>query len=407
MNQTLDKKSDRDRTSWLIVLGGVISLVVAMGIGRFAFTPLMPLMLRDGIIDMATGAEWAAANYVGYLIGALSASRFGKRTRLGMLLGLVGIGITTLGIVSVSASFVYLGLILRGAAGIFSAWVLVCTSGWCLNALAARKASKQGSWIYTGVGLGITLTGVLTWLGGQQSASSLWFELGALACVGTVLAMACMKNRSPDISAPVSATTATGASKGAQGNGALVICYSIFGFAYIIPATFLPTMARQLSADPRVFGLTWPIFGLAAAVSVAVVSVWLSRWPRARVWALAQGCMALGTLLPLFVNSLWSIAVCAVLVGGTFMVITMAGLQLAREKMPDNPTVLLGRMTAGFAAGQIVGPLVVRAIGSGQIAGWDAFSLANAIATVLLAVTAVWLWRMDLSSPQFRSLDAA
>lgn len=370
-----------------------------MGIGRFAFTPLMPLMLRDGIIDIATGTEWAAANYVGYLIGALSASRFGKNMRLGMLLGLVGIGITTLGIVLVDATFVYLGAMLRGAAGIFSAWVLVCASSWCLNALAAQKASKHGSWIYTGVGLGITLTGVLTWLGGEQSASSLWLELGALACVGTGLAMVCMKNRSSVVNAPVPATTSTSVSEGQQGNAALVICYSTFGFGYIIPATFLPTMARQLSSDPQIFGLTWPIFGLAAAVSVAVVSRWMSGWTRARVWALAQGCMALGTLLPLFVNSLWSIAVCAVLVGGTFMVATMAGLQLARERMSANPTELLGRMTAGFATGQIIGPLVVRAIGSGQITGWDAFSWANAMATVLLAGTAVWLWRIDLPKP--------
>lgn len=399
METTLDIKTEISRSTWPILIGGIVSLAVAMGIGRFAFTPMMPLMLRDGIIDIAAGTEWAAANYLGYLIGALTASRFAKHTRRGMMLGLAGIGITTLGIVFAGASLPWLGAILRGAAGIFSAWVLVCTSGWCLNALAARKASKQGSWIYTGVGLGIAVTGVLTWLGGQQSAATLWIELGALACAGTMLAMVCMKDRSPVASAPVPPTSARNATDGRQGNVALVICYGTFGFGYIIPATFLPTMARQLSADPQIFGLTWPIFGLAAAVSVALVSRWMSGWKRTHVWALAQGCMALGTLLPLFVNALWSIAVSAVLVGGTFMVATMAGLQLARERMPADPTTLLGRMTAGFAAGQIIGPLVVRAIGSGEIAGWDAFSWANAMATVLLAVTAVWLWRMDRSPP--------
>ena len=47
-----------------------------MGIGRFAFTPLMPLMMRDGTLSAAAGAEWAAANYGGYLVGALTASWF-------------------------------------------------------------------------------------------------------------------------------------------------------------------------------------------------------------------------------------------------------------------------------------------------------------------------------------------
>jgi hypothetical protein len=64
-----------DRALWLVVSGGVVALAVAMGIGRFAFTPLLPLMLRDGTLDAAGAAEWAAANYIGYLIGALTAGR--------------------------------------------------------------------------------------------------------------------------------------------------------------------------------------------------------------------------------------------------------------------------------------------------------------------------------------------
>ena len=140
-----------------------------------------------------------------------------------------------------------------------------------------------------------------------------------------------------------------------------MLCYGTFGFGYIVPATFLPAMARQLVPDPLVFGLTWPLFGLAAALSVAAAARWLPGWPRRRVWALAQGMMALGTALPLAAQALWALAASAVLVGGTFMVATMAGLQLAREQAPANPTPLLARMTVAFAAGQIAGPLLVRA----------------------------------------------
>jgi hypothetical protein len=93
------------------------------------------------------------------------------------------------------------------------------------------------------------------------------------------------------------------------------------------------------------------------------------------------------------------LAASAVLVGGTFMVATMAGLQLARERLPTNPTPLLSRMTVAFAAGQIMGPLLVRAIGPGLVAGWDALVWANATATVLLMVSAAWLWRDSTPSP--------
>jgi hypothetical protein len=379
-----------------------------MGIGRFAFTPLMPLMLRDGTLDAVTGTEWAAANYIGYLAGALTASWFGRDPRRGLRMGLIGVALTSLGMAWGNASLPLVGVLLRGSAGAFSAWVLVCASSWCLHELARRESISLGGWIYTGVGLGIALTGIMAWLGGNQSARTLWIELGVLAAVGTIYVL-----RSPAIQSATSSTGITNVTANAtanqamgphpgEGNLGVVLCYSAFGFGYIIPATFLPTMARQLVSDPLVFGLVWPIFGAAAALSVAVVSHWLSTWPRRKVWAVAQAVMAIGTLLPLLQQALWVLVASAVLVGGTFMVITMAGLQLARERMPSNPTPLLARMTAGFAAGQIAGPVLVRLIGSAHIAGWDALSWANAVATVLLAVTSLWLWGSSHAVPPKR-----
>ena len=66
-----------------IVFIGLVALAIAMGIGRFAFTPMMPLMVRDGSLDAVTGTEWATANYVGYLLGAISASWFARSPRRG------------------------------------------------------------------------------------------------------------------------------------------------------------------------------------------------------------------------------------------------------------------------------------------------------------------------------------
>ncbi|WP_341644365.1 YbfB/YjiJ family MFS transporter [Thauera sp. SDU_THAU2] len=253
---------------------------------------------------------------------------------------------------------------------------------------------RLGDGSHTGVGLGIASTGVLTWLGGGQSAILLWVELGLLAVVGAAYVLWQLPSTPATVSpAGTAAPPKPAQPKVGRGNLGVVLCYSAFGFGYIIPATFLPTMARQLVSDPLVFGLTWPIFGTAAALSVAFASRWLHAWSRRRVWAIGQGVMAVGTFLPLLQQSLWVLAGSAVLVGGTFMITTMAGLQLARERMPENPTALLARMTAGFAAGQIAGPLLVRLIGDSQIAGLDALSWASAAATVLLAASALWLWR--------------
>jgi MFS family permease len=383
-----------EQSAWLFVWVGVI----AMGIGRFAFTPLLPLMLRDGTIDAPTGAEWAAANYGGYLIGALTAVRFSDRPRAGLMLALVGVAATTLCCAWVGTVAAPLaGLALRAAAGVFSAWTLVCASSWCLGELAKRQSVKLGAWIYSGVGLGIFAAGLLAWLGGGQQARALWAELGLLAAIGTVLIALRLRgvdapSARPQTAASSDADVSPGQSTRNEYQG-LVFCYGTFGFGYIVQATFLPAMARQQVSDPLIFGLTWPLFGAAAALSVVVAARYLSGWPRRRVWATAQGVMALGTAMPLITQSLWALAVSAVLVGGTFMVATMAGLQLARELRPANPMRLLARMTVAFALGQIAGPLLIRMLGAQRWAGMDALTLTNALATVLLCATALWLWR--------------
>ncbi len=389
-----------DRSTWLVVCSGVVALAVAMGIGRFAFTPLMPLMLRDGTLNASVGAEWAAANYIGYLLGALTAARFSANPRRGLQVALFGVALTTLAAGwAAGTTHTLPGALMRGAAGVFSAWALVCTSSWALAELARRQVPQLGARIYMGVGLGIAVVGLLAWLGGQQPAQWLWLEVGLLASAGAVF-VSMNLHAGGSTAAKVPCPSSLLPPGATQRHGPLVLCYGTFGFGYIVPATFLPAMARQQVSDPLVFGLTWPLFGLAAALSVLGAARYLSAWPRRRVWALAQGVMAFGTALPLATQTVWALAGCAVLVGGTFMVATMAGLQLAREQLPANPTPLLARMTAAFAAGQILGPLLVRALGAGHVAGLDALACANAAATVLLLLTALWLWRDSGTSLQ-------
>ena len=130
--------------TWLVVGGGVVALAAAMGVGRFAFTPLMPLMMRDGTLGAAAGAEWAAANYGGYLAGALTASWFSGDPRRGVRWSLVGVALTTLAAAWTGGETpALLGAVLRAAAGVFSAWALVCASSWCLAELARRKGATD------------------------------------------------------------------------------------------------------------------------------------------------------------------------------------------------------------------------------------------------------------------------
>ena len=226
-------------------------------------------------------------------------------------------------------------------------------------------APQLGAWIYTGVGLGIALAGAVAWLGGH--AARPMAVAGAGRCSRFAAGIVAW------LSVPLPARESSKAQRGksratARGvwrrHAGLVFCYGTFGFGYIVPATFLPAMARQLvrSAGVRTH---------VAAVRPGRVRFrcggarWLAEWPRARVWALAQAVMALGTALPLTTQTLWALAAHAVLVGGTFMVATMAGLQLARELDPGRPTPLLARMTVAFAPGRSPGRSLIRLLGPG------------------------------------------
>ena len=163
------------------MLAGALTLAAAMGIGRFAFTPLLPLMMRDGLIDAAGGAELAAANYLGYLVGALSAARLAQQPLRLVRVCLLAIALLTAGAGLASGELSW--ALLRFGAGVASAWAMVGISSWSLTELARRGRGALGALVFAGVGGGITLAGVMVWLTAAMSARALWLQLASAALV--------------------------------------------------------------------------------------------------------------------------------------------------------------------------------------------------------------------------------
>lgn len=385
----------------MIALAGLVALAVAMGIGRFAFTPLLPMMQADGGLSLAEGGWLASANYLGYLVGALLAGR--RRGGAPRLLrdGLLLVVVTT----ALMGAFAALPwwLAARFVAGVASAWALVGTAALGLARLAEIGQPQLSGWVFAGVGVGIALAGLACHLIAQAggTAAVAWWGLAAAALVGMRFAWhglgVAVRTRSDVAATAADPPAAPIAQSDAEpvadsrakawadarvepGGGLtietarapatdrpdarpqhrrLVLCYGLFGFGYILPATFLPAQARALVADPAVFGWVWPVFGLAALVSTLLAARHGAAWPRRRLWAVAQLVMAAGVLLPALSASLAALVVAALCVGGTFMVITMVGLQEARAVAGARAQPLMAAMTAAFAAGQLAGPLLV------------------------------------------------
>lgn len=368
-----------------IAFAGLIALAVAMGIGRFAFTPILPLMQDDAGLSLKAAGWLAAANYLGYLLGALCAARVPRAwaIRGGLLL----IAMVTFGM-GVTQWFV-LWLLLRLLAGIASAWVLVHVSAWALQELITRaRPQAQGS-VFAGVGVGIAGAGLLCLILVSADVDSMqtWQVFGV---VSALLAAAIW---------PAFRAEESPAARGAELAPAhrlqwnadrvrLALCYGAFGFGYIIPATFLPAMAHRYIANPAVFGWAWPVFGAAAALSTWAAARWLHAVNTRKLWALAYVAMAIGVILPVLWPGLPAILIAALLVGGTFMVATMLGLCEARAVAGEQATAFIAAVTAAFAVAQVIGPLVVSAV-----AQWhDGFAAALAAAALVLVLAALALW---------------
>ena len=371
-----------------IAVAGLTALAVAMGIGRFAFTPILPMMQQDAAVSVGEGGWLASANYLGYLLGALSAVTLRVRATTAIRTGLVVIGLVTLGM-GLAQSFAA-WLVLRALAGVGSAWVLVFASAWALGQLSAAGRSVLRGTVYAGVGAGIAVAGISCLALMQQSAGwpVAWHGLGIIALVGTTAIWRTLRT-DQDGNEKQRRREAGHRYRWDFDSVRLVLCYGTFGFGYIIPATFVPTMARELVTDPLVFGWAWPVFGIAAALSTLVAAAGTQFVGNRRLWALSHLVMALGVLAPVVWPTIGGIMIAAFLVGGTFMVNTMGGMQEAQIVGGAQATRLMAVMTVAFATGQIGGPLLV----TYTVGPNGGFSRPMLIACLLLVVSAVALVR--------------
>jgi predicted MFS family arabinose efflux permease len=367
-----------------VALAGLAALAVAMGIGRFAFTPILPMMQADAGLSVAAGGWLASANYFGYLVGAVSAIGLRLAPVTVIRAGLVAIGLSTLAMGLAQNFFAWAAL--RAVAGIASAWVLVFVSAWTLERLAALGRPAMSGVVYAGVGAGIAAAGgaCLILMRLHAGSSAAWLSLGIAALAATALLWNFV-----DGETVVPAAAAPAAQARAGSFWPLVLCYGIYGYGYIIPATFLPVMAREVIADPGLFGWAWPAFGAAAVASTLFASR-LTRVmsPRA-IWIACHLLMALGVLIPLFVAGLAGILLAALFVGGTFVVVTQVGLQEARAVAGAQARPLMAAMTSAFALGQIAGPVSV----SYFVGAHGGFERSLVIAAALLALSPLALIR--------------
>jgi predicted MFS family arabinose efflux permease len=367
-------------------MAGAVALAVAMGIGRFAFTPLLPMMLHDGVIELPDASWLATANYLGYLVGALLCT-FQPRLRARMphlprvsataLVrgGLVATAVLTLGMALPLAA---LWPLLRFAAGVASALVFVYTSGWCLAQLARREADALGGLIFTGPGAGIVVSGLaagamVPW---HWPAAAGWAVFGFLAFALTALVWRVFAGAGGPAATGAAGPLPAAAPAGRGEIAILAFAYGLAGLGYIVTATFLPVIARTAMPASPWLDLFWPVFGAGVVVG-ALLSTRLHGDGDRRV--LLAGCyvvQAIGIAWGLASPTPIGFALGSLLLGIPFTAITLFAMQEVRRLRPQLAASTMGLLTAMYGIGQIAGPPMVAALLKRSASAAAGFTLA-------------------------------
>ena len=406
MNETLPRPT-LSHQPYAVAAAGLLALSVAMGVGRFAFTPLLPMMLHDGVIDIAQGSWLATANYFGYLVGALLCMalpwwtpQFYQRWHPARL-ARAGLVATVLLTLAMAAPLPGSWPLLRFAAGVASAFVFLNISAWCMVRLTVLGQGALGGFVFCGPGVGIALTGLAAsaMVGAQWRASGGWLVFGGLSIALCLLVWPVVQGRAALTvagAAPAHASTLPDASALARAVHALA--YGLAGLGYIVTATFLPVIARAAlpigSPWPDLF---WPILGVSVAMGAALSTRAAAHWDRRVLLALGYATQALGVVLGLWWPTPAGFALGSVLVGLPFTMITFFALQEARRLWPSSADSFASLVTATYGVGQILGPPVVawmlsRGDQAQGFANGLVFAALGLVLGVLLYGFSLWRW---------------
>lgn len=373
-----------------VLLAGVFSQIICIGIARFSYTPLLPVMQQQSWIGDLEGGWLATINYAGYMAGALLAASLSDLRVKDLLyrIGLVLAVSTTLAM-AVTENF-WLWAVLRFLSGLSSAGSMLIASGLILNWLIRHGHRSELGIHFAGVGVGILVAALfvelMLQLGQNWQAQWLWF--GGLALVLAVPAWRWLP-RPEKASAVSTAPTLQDSPPTATFMWLMLAAYFCAGYGYVISATFIVTIVERIPELSGMGALTFAVVGLAAAPAVMNWDLIARRIGYLNALILAYSLQIAGIILPTFYHSLEVALFSALLFGGTFIGCVSLVLTMAGRLYPSKPAKLMGKMTLSYGAAQMVAPaltgIIAERTGHYDLGLWLAGGFV-ALGTVLIVV---------------------
>lgn len=331
-----------------------------MGIGRFAYTPILPIMQGSHMLSEQGAGYLASANYFGYLLGAICAGilkwRKGKQFYLSLYL-IVNI-ITTIAMGITEQSIVWFGL--RFISGFSSGLVFVLASSIVMDTLTFYKRMTWSGIFYSGVGIGIFICGLFVPIIAHYfSWEGAWVGIGIIATIIYLSTLVFVKDH-PSIQVKEKLLADPKHDKKTKNSTLrwLIASYGCEGVGYIVSATFLVAFVQNIASLSRFPSVSWMFVGLAAAPSCYIWSLIAKKWGNMPSLQLAYLLQVVGVLLPVFLFNAIGALIGALLFGATFMGITTLFMAEARRIVVSQSNQVIGYFTFFYGIGQMIGPAI-------------------------------------------------
>ncbi len=362
-----------------ILFGGVLLLVVAMGISRFAFTPILPFMRHDVGFSFEVAGFLASSNYIGYFIGALWAG-FMYRQRKNILL--LSVVLNVLSIVLMGMIEIYMvWLVLRLIAGITGGLIFVLTSSIIMDYLAKQLLTRWSGYLFSGIGLGIAISGLLVpYFEARFAWQGTWIGLGILSALFLIITCVLWRSLQVHDGTKVKKSSETKMSQGFM--PWLIAAYGFEGLGYIITGTFLVDIIHNIPSLQAYSSYSWVIVGVSAIPSAPVWTVLLEKFSAIKILYVAYILQVFGILLPVFSQTVWSVLLSSFLFGLTFVGIVTLTTAHARQLFPTQSGPVVSLLTTYYAFGQIIGPIIAGKL----VAVFSSYKAALIFAGVIIFV---------------------
>ena len=337
----------------ILILTGIAALTIAVGIGRFSYTPILPYMISELNLTTTEAGLIASSNYLGYLLGSLIPifPQFPKNIR-SIFIYSIFISIISLFAMGLTNTF-EIFILIRFIHGVFSAFVLILGSSLIVSHVQKKGKIFLGTAHFSGVGLGMALSAiVVSYLGFLNFTwDELWFSIGILAIMLSFQIIKFTPIQKAEVKYNLKSKNKT-----SLGFSLITISYGLYGFGYVAFGTFISTMSRLTPGLEKTEPYVWFVVGVTGIPSVFFWNWFGSKIGNDIGLFLANLILGLGVLFSVLINNEFGIFISCILFGLSFVPITSMCLLEGQKRFSGSFIVSTAILTFSFSIGQMIGP---------------------------------------------------